>query len=199
MLKLSLPLSANAVIVPLITLVLAVIIYFLPGAIENTLIYDRSQIANGELWRILTGHLAHTNLNHLLLNLAGLVMLWALHGDHYNHKPVLGLLISCALICSIGMYLFTPEMQRYVGLSGVLHGVFVWGAIKDIQKGWKSGYLLLIGVFVKVIHEQVFGASADVQSLINAKVAIDAHMWGAIGGLLYWVVSVKVIKTGHSR
>ena len=35
--------------------------------------------------------------------------------------------------------------------------------------------LLFIGVWGKVLYEQVFGASADVEVMINASVAIDAH------------------------
>lgn len=182
MLKLSLPFTRDALLFPCLILIMAIIVYVLPNAVESTLIYDRELIAQGEYWRIITGHISHTNFNHLLLNLAGLILLWALHGDHYKHSTYVGTFIISALVCSFGIYFFDVQMQRYVGLSGVLHGVFVWGAICDIQKGWKSGYLLLIGVTLKVAHEQIFGASADVESLINARVAIDAHMWGAIGG-----------------
>lgn len=185
MLKLSLPLNKNSVLIPALLFVIAVCVYFLPQNIESILIFDRNDIANGQWWRVITGHLAHTNFNHLLLNLAGLVMLWALHGDDYTPKSYTLVFIVSALVCSLGIYLFTPEIQRYVGLSGVLHGIFVWGAINDIKKGWKSGYLLLIGVWGKVLYEQVFGASADVEAMINASVAIDAHLWGATGGLIY--------------
>ncbi|MEW6997072.1 rhombosortase [Colwelliaceae bacterium BS250] len=201
MLKLSLPLNKNAVLIPAIIFVIAVCIYFLPQNIESLLIYDRNDIANGQWWRVLTGHLVHTNFNHLLLNLAGLIMLWALHGDDYSPKSYTIVFILSALVCSLGIYLFTPEMHRYVGLSGVLHGIFVWGAINDIKKGWNSGYLLLIGVWGKVFYEQIFGASADVEAMINASVAIDAHLWGAVGGLIYPLfefIKSKSLGTDHN-
>lgn len=185
MLKLSLPLNKNAVLMPAIIFLISAVMYFLPAPIEHSLIYDRSDITNGQLWRFITAHLMHTNLNHLLLNLAGLTMLWALHGDHYTPKTYLLAFISSLVVCSLGIYYFDPSMERYVGLSGILHGIFVWGAILDIKKGWSSGYLLLIGVLAKVAYEQAFGASADVEVLINASVAIDAHLWGTIGGLLF--------------
>lgn len=185
MLKLSLPLNKNAVLFPAIIFLISFVIYFLPASIESILIYDRSDITSGQLWRLITGHLVHTNFNHLLLNLAGLTMLWALHGDHYTPKTYLLAFITSLVVCSLGIYYFDPSMERYVGLSGVLHGIFVWGAILDIKKGWNSGYLLLIGVVAKVAYEQVFGASADVEALINASVAIDAHLWGTVGGLLF--------------
>ena len=55
----------------------------------------------------------------------------------------------------------------------------------DIRHKEKTGYLLFIGVWLKIIHEQFFGPSDDIAELIGANVAIDAHLWGAIGGLIF--------------
>ncbi len=55
----------------------------------------------------------------------------------------------------------------------------------DIRWGDKTGYLLFFGVWLKIAHEQYYGASTEVASLINANVAIDAHLWGALGGLVF--------------
>ena len=62
-----------------------------------------------------------------------------------------------------------------------------WGALMDIKHKEKTGYLLLIGLMAKIIHEQIYGASADVERLIGAGVATDAHLYGAIGGLLAFI------------
>ena len=70
-------------------------------------------------------------------------------------------------------------------MSGVLHGVFIFGALMDIKNKDKTGYLLFIGVWLKIADEQYSGASQDVAELIGANIAIDAHLWGAIGGLLF--------------
>ncbi|WP_068545472.1 rhombosortase [Thalassotalea crassostreae] len=190
MLKLSLPISRKSLSLPVSVLVLSVLIYLLPDNLSSYLIYDRDLLAQGELWRLLSSHFVHTNFNHLLLNLAGLTMLWALHGDHYDNKNYGLAFIISMIVCSAGIYFFDTDMQRYVGLSGVLHGIFIWGAFLDIRRGWKSGYLLVIGVIAKVAYEQVFGASAEVESIINASVAIDAHLWGTVGGL---VASIGII------
>ncbi len=55
----------------------------------------------------------------------------------------------------------------------------------DIQAKDKTGYLLFIGVWLKIAHEQIYGASTDVSDLIEASVAIDALLWGAVGGLFF--------------
>ena len=61
----------------------------------------------------------------------------------------------------------------------------------------KTGFILLIAVIGKVIHEQVNGASDSVASLISANVAIDAHLWGMFGGAMIGLVSlIRYYKSG---
>jgi len=162
--------------------------YFIGDSITQIFIYHRTLINQGELWRLVTGHVLHTNGFHLLLNLAALIMLWALHGRFYTIKNYCALFVFCALGTSIGIFYSTPPLMQYVGLSGVLHGIFVFGAIMDIVAKDKTGYLLFIGVFVKIAHEQIYGASTDVSDLIEASVAIDAHLWGAVSGLIFTII-----------
>lgn len=164
---------------------LAILAYLFNDNVSELLVYKHQLISQGELWRAFTGHFFHTNGYHLLLNLAALILLWALHGHFYTLKNYSLLFITSALICSAGLYYCSPDIQQYVGLSGVLHGIFIFGAIMDIRHKDKTGYLLFIGVWLKIAHEQFYGASEQVSSLINATVAIDAHLWGAVGGLLF--------------
>ncbi|MDU0355165.1 rhombosortase [Paraglaciecola aquimarina] len=80
--------------------------------------------------------------------------------------------------------MFAPELVWYVGLSGVLHGLFIVGAYKDIINHMYSGWLLLIAVWIKVLYEQFSGQNQQVASLIDANVAIDAHLFGSISGAI---------------
>lgn len=187
---LNLPLNRSQLIGPLTITLIAVLFYLAEHQLLPSLVFQKQAIANGEFWRLITGHFFHTNLNHLLLNLAGMWLLWSLHGEYYTAKRYASLVMLAALVTSIGIYNFS-DITQYVGLSGLLHGVFIWGAILDIVNKLKSGYLLLLGVIVKVVHEQFYGASEGVSALINANVAIDAHLWGTIGGVLFFLVGYR--------
>jgi len=46
-------------------------------------------------------------------------------------------------------------MVNYVGLSGTLHGLFAFYALKEALGGRKSSWLLVIGVMLKVASEQL--------------------------------------------
>lgn len=179
----------QTLLLPLMVALLALGVYFLDilvnGALSDLLVYHRSAISQGELWRLISGHFFHTNGYHLLLNLGAIALLFGLHSRYYRFSSYLMLFFLSALGTSVGIYYFAPDLKQYVGLSGVLHGVFIWGALMDIKHRDKTGYLLVIGICLKVAHEQLYGASEDVTNLIDANVAIDAHLWGTISGLLF--------------
>ena len=181
----ALPLAPQQYLLVLLLGLFIIIAALFDSSLSLYLIYSYNAISEGEIWRLFTGHLLHTNIYHLLLNLSALILLWALHGKYYRIKNYALLLLTTALFTSIGLYVFSPELKLYVGLSGVLHGVFIWGAIKDIQYKDKTGYFLLLGILIKIMHEQMVGASAEVIALIEADVAIDAHLWGALGGMFF--------------
>lgn len=148
--------------------------------------FDRSAIYQGQWWRILTGHFMHTNTWHLVMNLGGFVLIMLLHGMYYRQLQLwLHLLLGCVLI-GLALLFWSPQISIYVGLSGWLHALLVCGCCIDIQRQWSSGWLILAAVFGKVIWEQWQGASQDVVTLIEAEVATDAHMYGAVIGLLLY-------------
>lgn len=151
---------------------------------DSLLAFRRNGISNGEYWRLFTGNLLHTNQWHLLMNLAGLWVLLFLFKPHFRALNFTLIFSVLCLLQGLGLYLFYPGLLGYVGLSGMLHGLFTYGAIRDFSTGLKSGYLLLLGVIIKVAYEQIFGASIQVTQMIDARVATEAHLVGVITGIL---------------
>jgi rhomboid family GlyGly-CTERM serine protease len=156
----------------------------LPENWQLALQYQRSALEQGQLWRAISGHLLHANHWHLLLNLAGLLLAVLLHGRYFSARQLLVQWAVYALAISALLYLFSTNIHSYVGLSGVLHAMLILGAIKDVQQRDHSGYLLLAGLIAKVSYEQWQGPDAELASLIGADVAIDAHLYGVITGVL---------------
>jgi rhomboid family GlyGly-CTERM serine protease len=191
----NLPVKSKYSLAPLMILMVSIVLALTEPSSSDWLAYDRSQLDNFQWWRIITGHFLHTNTTHLLLNIAGLTLLWALHGHYFKTCCYFMQFFVLCLGTSIGLYLFAEQMLWYVGLSGVLHGLFVIGAYFDIKNKFKTGWIMLIGVWLKVAHEQIYGASEEVAKLIAANVAIDAHLFGTIIGsviILYYLVSNKL-------
>ena len=180
----NLPIHIQHTVGPLSILLLALGLYVFEPASAQWLAYDRTAIEGMQLWRLLSANLLHTNFNHLLLNGAGLILLWALHGEYYRPLSYITLMLIFSLGCTLGIYLFAVQLHWYVGLSGALHGMFIWGAYGDIRNKLVSGWVLFAGVWLKILYEQIEGPSLEVAKLINANVATEAHLFGALSAML---------------
>lgn len=194
MLSLNFPTSPKQFGVPLFVAVLSLALFALEPTSSLLLEYHVDKIRSGEWFRLITGHFLHTNAIHLTLNLVGFLLIWALHGEHYKPVQIITLVLYLSISISLCMWYFSPNLHIYVGLSAMLHGIFAWGIIHDIHKKMFTGYLLAIGLFLKIASEQISGAGALMPELIESRVAIDSHMYGAIAGMIAGTI-IAIAKT----
>ena len=146
--------------------------------------YDRMAIENGEYWRLVTGHFAHLGVTHLLLNLAGLVLVWLLVGRYYTRLQwILAVLLSMAAV-SGGFWFIDTYMLWYVGLSGALHGLLLAGTIQGLKSLPSESAIICVLVVAKLAYEQFAGALPGSESVSGGHVVVNAHLSGAIGGVV---------------
>ncbi len=156
---------------------------FEPAASE-WLRYDRTAIQQGEVWRLLSGNLVHLSWEHLLMNLAGLILIWLLYGRLLaNLQWFFVVVISCMAV-GAGLYLTNLQLDWYVGQSGMLHGLFVTGVLLNLRQGYRMEWLLLLALIAKLYWEQTQGALPGSAELAGGNVIVDAHLFGAISGLV---------------
>ena len=144
--------------------------------------YERAAILQGDYLRLLTGHFVHLGSAHLLLNLAGLTLIGVLFWRDYSVRQWLIVLLASLFAIDLGFVLFEPQLAWYVGLSGLLHGALAAGSV-----GWwrhesrPMAIALSALLIIKLAWEQWHGAlplSGDMP------VIVDAHLYGAVGGLV---------------
>ncbi len=129
------------------------------------------------------------------MNLAGL---WIIS---YLFQPSKKQLVLALLVISLvtGIALLFSSIQIYVGLSGTLHGLFGLFALSEALNGRRSSWLLVLGLIAKIAWEQLIGPSSTTGELINARVAIEAHLAGALaGGFMAVVLFITDRKTNQS-
>ena len=144
--------------------------------------YQRQAIFDSQLWRIATGNLVHLGWEHLAMNVAGLMLIWALLKDVYSELTWIAIVALSGLGVSLGLLMLNPEVQWYVGLSGLLHGVFIAGVIGNLRRGeWRES-LLLAGVVAKLAFEQFAGPVPGSAEFAKGPVVVDSHLYGAIAG-----------------
>ncbi len=165
--------------------VMLVALQLLPEEWHRTLWYDRAAITGGEYWRILTGNLVHLGWVHLALNVSALLIgTWVFYPAR-NPIAWATAQIVCSIVSSTGLYFFSPEVSWCLGMSGALHGLLMIGAIDWIRQGDRMGWALLAIWTGKLAWEQWQGALPFSTESLGSTIVTDAHLWGAVGGLLY--------------
>jgi rhomboid family GlyGly-CTERM serine protease len=157
--------------------------------------WERSAIELGEVWRLLSGHFVHLGLSHLLLNVAGLVLVWYLAGR--DLKPVQWLIVVSVSVLGIdaGFWILNPELVWYVGLSGVLHGMLAAGIVVAASDDRKDLVLLGVLVVAKLVYEQVAGALPGSAGAAGGPVVVDAHLYGAVSGAVTGAIMRRLNRT----
>ena len=148
--------------------------------LRNALSYDRAALAQGEWWRLITAHFVHLDAEHTMLNILGVVLMWALFARDYTPLRWLAIYLFSSLTVSAGLWMMNPEVPWYVGASGALHGVMAAGSLAHLRRrDLDSGILALI-IVAKLSYEQFAGSMPFAG---DANTVVDAHLYGAMGGL----------------
>ena len=168
-----------AAIVSLMSLVLLV----WPAA-TDMLMWKRAAIADGQVWRWMTGHLVHLSARHCLSNLLGLYVICEYVWDDLGLAEACLLSVWIATGTSLLLWWLGPEIQWYAGLSGLLHGMWAgcamawWCRIGDRVAGVA---LLLLAI------KLALPASA----VSAVPVVTVAHGFGALSGMAWAVLRAR--------
>ncbi|MFO1391806.1 MAG: rhombosortase [Agitococcus sp.] len=158
--------------------------------------FARDLLEQGQWWRLLSAHFIHANQIHLLLNMLALALVLALFDRVFDLYQWLLLIIISAFIQSMVLYLYMPKVTYYVGFSGVIHSLYVAGAIKLLANAQERrfGYILLCLVTLKLLTEGLGQGISVTEKMIGGHVLTEAHLMGAIIGLAYSVAVIVVKK-----
>lgn len=160
--------------------------------------YDRDGILNGQWWRIVTCHLTHLGWSHLWLNLAGLALVFVFFGPLLSARHWLAVTVFCAAATGASLLVFNPDVKWYVGLSGVLHGLFIAGGIADLAARRKEALIFLALLTVKLGWEQTMGPMPGSESAAGGPVLVDAHLYGAVAGLV-WMAGIRLLSRARRQ
>ncbi len=163
--------------------------------VNPALLYRREALEADEYWRLLTGHVVHLGVVHTLLNLAGLALVLWLFAPAWPVRWWVLVFLSTAIMTSLCLYRFSPEIHYYAGLSGVLHGLLVFGLLPGLLRRDPLSLVMAVLVAAKLGYEQLIPDShLGTEALIDAPVVGIAHLYGAIGGLLVGLVLLALKK-----
>ncbi|MGB5486660.1 MAG: rhombosortase [Lysobacterales bacterium] len=171
--------------IPILTISLLAILITLHWLVadKTALYFSAAGIFQGEIWRIVSGHFMHADLQHLLWNCLGLAVL----GTLIEYRSIAVLLATLgAGIVFVSALLLTPyaQLEYYCGLSGVLNTLLLVALWLE-WKSTRSRLIILIACacIAKVVIEVSQGASIMTQ--ISWPPYAWSHVAGLVGGLLF--------------
>lgn len=164
------------------------------NSVQDALAYDRDGLGNGELWRLVTGHFVHLGWSHLLLNLLGLALVCWLVGRAFSALRWLYIGIVVIAVIDAGFWFLYPELDWYVGLSGFEHGLLAAGLLVGIANRDREAIILALFVLAKLGWEQIVGPLPGSESTSGGAVIVDAHLYGALGGILGALLSWRSVR-----
>jgi len=150
------------------------------GSLTDAWELSRAQLADGDLWRLVTSGFAHRGLFHLLANMLALYILGTML------EPALGrrrfaLIYFVSLLCgSLGVLLFSADASA--GASGAVFGLMGAAVVVARSRGlnlMESGLGLWLGINLLI-------------TFTIPNISIGGHLGGLVGGALAGLVLVEL-------
>ena len=151
---------------------------------------DYLLVAEGQWWRIWTGHTTHYGVNHLFWDLLMFAVLGAACERNHRRQFAIALLVMMAGVAAI-IGLRCGDVLVYRGLSGIDTGLFVWLVVDQCRQCWLDRDRLIamvwlsavVGLIGKLVYEAATGQALFVDAS-NFTPLVEAHLAGAFVGLL---------------
>lgn len=168
-----------------------VAIALLPGASER-LQFERSAVAAGEYWRLMTGHFTHWSAEHLAWDLLVFVVLGSI-GEALDRRRFLTVLGAASLVIAAGLWIALPGVPTYRGLSGLDTALFTAlaaGTLRSVSREAGSLWsLVVVTLCILLFAKMIFEMLADRAVFVDAAAAGFrplplAHVLGVAAGAL---------------
>jgi len=176
--------SLAAWLLPGIIVGIAVVLAVYGDSGREWLRFDRSAVANGEYWRLVSGHFVHLGVSHLAWDAAGLMLIWYLVGQSFSRKQWLVVSLVAVIGIDLGFWFLEPNLTWYVGLSGLVHGLLAAGVVGSLKSEGAYMWILGVGLIAKLAYEALVGPVPGSAESSGGTVIVAAHVYGAVAGAI---------------
>ena len=173
-------------------LIVALLFIFTQTELQASWRFDR-YLFDQQPWLALSHAFVHLNAQHLMLNIGALVGIYLLFPAGFKSLSWLVALAASAVVSAYGVFYYSPDTGWLVGLSGALHGLFVYAVLRS-----RASIAWLVAIIIKLVVEQMpelmptNNLTQMTEQFINSPVIVDAHLWGAAGGLLFFFIARSI-------
>ncbi len=176
-------------VITLITIMICTSAYLILGPASEHLLFDRQLVMDGELFRLLTAHFIHSDINHLLWNMAAMLLLGGLLEQKGSGHVLTFIPIG---IISVDLYvIYASDLVVFCGLSGVLNTLLI-GALYVCATEFGLRWMAVttaLAAFAKIMFEL---SSQQALFTQTAWPSIPmTHLFGFVGGV-FWLILFNI-------
>lgn len=159
--------------------------YYLTKKFDNTTAliltgadYKTFTLGLKEYWRLIICGFNHSGFLHLALNCYSFYIIGTYVERKYGSLKLL-IILLCSILCGSLTFGILSDNQLSVGLSGGIYGLFVIYIIDALRLGAYRSNSFLIMIFINLYLN------------FQANVAWQAHLGGAIAGLIFYYMFIN--------
>ena len=180
----------------IIVIILTALVSF--GAFNNRQLYNDlilypPAINRGQYYRFLTSGFIHADLQHLLFNMLTLYFFGRVMEDFLNNElgkwAFLTLYLGAIVISDIPSYLKNKNNPGYASL-GASGGVSAVLFAYIILAPWTTIYVFILPVPAIIFGVLYMGYSIYMSRKGTDNVNHDAHLWGAVFGIVFILINM---------
>lgn len=169
-------------------------------AVSALLVYDRTLVQAGEVWRLATSAFVHWTPRHLALDLA-VVITAGVSLERAIGARVIAVVALSALLSGIAVHLASPWLERYAGLSGVAYTLVALVAIAGLSgSAWQRAACLttLAILVVKLAAESITATPILAGDMNGAVTATASHAAGLAAAFALALRPANFLRRHHA-
>ncbi|MFT7224045.1 MAG: rhomboid family GlyGly-CTERM serine protease [Cellvibrionaceae bacterium] len=156
--------------------------------------FNRQQILSGEVWRLWTGHLVHTDSLHFSLNIVAALIIYFTFFTGTKFGELLVCSFVFATLISITLLCIYPSLVWYNGLSGLLHALAAYFSMRLARDEGRMFWVGLAIVWGKVLIEAVRAHFGYESPIGDMTVITEAHFIGAFFGTTTAIICMTYLR-----
>lgn len=178
-------LYATVAVLILVTALLQIV----NGCLNGVLSYHRADFLNRIYYEWLSPSLVHFNWMHWFLNILNLIAIAVIFNKVWSAKKLLIIFAISSAFIMVCLYVFNHNISSYVGMSGVLYALAIYGALHNLKYDKLVSFAILLYVFLKLFFGETVNHLMGVDiALSGLSVVREVHWYGAIIGILCYCI-----------
>ncbi len=159
-----------------------IILQILNTSFTNQLFsYHRDTFIQHIYFQWISPSLVHYNWEHWLLNILNLFAIILFFQKAWSLKIFIGFFSFSSLFILVCLHLFTTDIDTYVGMSGVLYSLTVYGGLTTFSSQKITSSLILLYISLKLLADKQINHIMGVDIFLDkVNVVTDVHWYGVI-------------------